>query len=206
MQTTYNKRLIKIIQAWGGCIAERKHSCFPPSSPGFESCLYQDYFPLLLSLWTVLRSNPSSAKKQISQMRLAVTSRANHYKNINQLVLQCSKSHQFEVVWQLSDTDTCNTFNTWSEVNLIGLGWVVSNTTGAGLGPFLTLLLWAEARDPEPESFLSWDRELGGLDSLLDELVELEEELASLEPEPPSGLTLHCRVCWGGTWLNMLLL
>ena len=91
---------LKIIQACLGCIAQRKHSCFPPSSPGFESCLYRDFFPLLLSLWTVLRSNPSSAKKQISQMRLAVTSRANHYKNIYPLVIQCSKSHQFEVVWQ----------------------------------------------------------------------------------------------------------
>ena len=40
----------------------RKHSCFPPSSPGFESWPRRDFFSLLLSWWTVLRSNPSSAQ------------------------------------------------------------------------------------------------------------------------------------------------
>ena len=43
----------------GACIAQRKHSCFPPSSLGFESWLCQDFFSLLFSLWTGFRSNPS---------------------------------------------------------------------------------------------------------------------------------------------------
>ena len=54
--------------SWGGCVAQRKHSCLPPSSPRFESRLYQDFFSLLLGLWTELRLNPSSAKQWISQM------------------------------------------------------------------------------------------------------------------------------------------
>ena len=47
----------------GGFVAQRKHSFFPPSSPEFESRLHQDFFSLLLSLCTVLRSNPSSDKQ-----------------------------------------------------------------------------------------------------------------------------------------------
>ena len=34
----------------GGCVAQRKHSCFPPSSPGFESQLCRDFFSPLLKL------------------------------------------------------------------------------------------------------------------------------------------------------------
>ena len=64
----------------GGCIAQWKHSCFPPSIPGFESRLSWDFFSLLLSLWTELRSHLSRAKQYISQMKLAVTSRAKYYK------------------------------------------------------------------------------------------------------------------------------
>ena len=60
----------------GGCIAQWKHSCLPPSSPGLKSWHRQDFFSLHLTWWTVLRSNPSSAKQWISQMQLAVTSRA----------------------------------------------------------------------------------------------------------------------------------
>ena len=41
-----------------------------------------DFFSLLLSFWTVLRSNPPSAKQWISQMQLAVTSGAKYHKNI----------------------------------------------------------------------------------------------------------------------------
>ena len=44
----------------GDCIAQRKHSCFSPSGPGFISRPCRD-FSLLFSLWTVERSNPSSA-------------------------------------------------------------------------------------------------------------------------------------------------
>ena len=62
--------------SWG---VQRKHSCFPPSSPGFESQLCQDFFSLLLNLWTELRLNPSSAKQWISRMQLAVTG-AKYYK------------------------------------------------------------------------------------------------------------------------------
>ena len=57
-------------------VAQRKHSCFPPSSHRFKSRLRQDfflweYFSSLLSL-SVLRPNPSSAKQWISQMQLVV--------------------------------------------------------------------------------------------------------------------------------------
>ena len=62
------------------CIAQRKHSRFPPSSPGFESQLCQDFFSWLLSLWTVLRSNPSSAQQWILQMQFMVTSRPKYNK------------------------------------------------------------------------------------------------------------------------------
>ena len=67
------------------CVAQRKHSCLPPSSPGFASQLHPDFtlrefFSLLISFWTVLRSNPSSAKQWISQMQLAVTSIARYFK------------------------------------------------------------------------------------------------------------------------------
>ena len=72
----------------GDCITQREHSCFPPSSPGFESRLSQDfflreYFSLLLSSWTVLRTNPTSAMQWILQMQTAVTSvtsRVKYYK------------------------------------------------------------------------------------------------------------------------------
>ena len=37
------------------------------------------FFSEPLSLWTVLRSNPSSAKQWISQLQLAVTSRGKYY-------------------------------------------------------------------------------------------------------------------------------
>ena len=36
--------------AVGGCIAQMKHSYFPPSSPGFKSHLHRYIFSLLLSL------------------------------------------------------------------------------------------------------------------------------------------------------------
>ena len=53
-----------------GCVAQRKHFCFPPSSPGYESQLCCDFISLLLSRWTVLRSNPSSSAMQwILQMQ-----------------------------------------------------------------------------------------------------------------------------------------
>ena len=65
----------------GGCIAQRNHSCFPPSSPRSESRLCRDFSSLLLSGWTVSSSNPSSAKQWISQTQLAVTSRSKNNKN-----------------------------------------------------------------------------------------------------------------------------
>ena len=53
-----------------GCVAQRKHFCFPPSSPGYESRLCHDFISLLLSRWTVLRLNPSSSAMQwILQMQ-----------------------------------------------------------------------------------------------------------------------------------------
>ena len=64
----------------GGGIVQRKHSCFPPSNPRFESWLRQVFFSVLLSLWTILRLNPSTAKQWISQMQLTMTYRAKCYK------------------------------------------------------------------------------------------------------------------------------
>ena len=52
----------------------------PTQQPRFESWLCPDFFSLHLSLWTALRSNPSSARQWISQMQLVVTSRAKYYK------------------------------------------------------------------------------------------------------------------------------
>ena len=31
------------VRGWVGCVAQRKHSCFPPSSPGFKSRLCRDF-------------------------------------------------------------------------------------------------------------------------------------------------------------------
>ena len=77
----------------GGCIAQWKHFCFPPSSPGCKSRQCQDFLSLLLSLWTESRSNPSIAKQSISQFQLAVTNRAKYYKKV-------SPAHAYtEVVW-----------------------------------------------------------------------------------------------------------
>ena len=42
----------------------------------------QRFLSLLLSLWAVLRSNLSSAKQRISQMQLAMMSRAKYYKKL----------------------------------------------------------------------------------------------------------------------------
>ena len=63
-------------QGGGRYTAQGKQSYFPPSSSGFESWLRLDFFSILLSWWTVLRSNSSSAMQWISQMQLAVTFRA----------------------------------------------------------------------------------------------------------------------------------
>ena len=68
-------QLLLIMKRGGGCIAQWKLSCFPPSTRW-------DFFSLPLSLWTVLRTNPSSAKQWISQMLLAVTYRAKYYKKM----------------------------------------------------------------------------------------------------------------------------
>ena len=70
-----------------GYVAQRKHSSFPPSSPGFKSQHCRDFSSLLLSWWTVLRLNPSSAKQWISQMQSAVTSRAKYSKKYLNLLL-----------------------------------------------------------------------------------------------------------------------
>ena len=40
------------------------------------------FLSLLLSWWKVLRSNPSSAKQWISQLQLALTSRAKYHKKV----------------------------------------------------------------------------------------------------------------------------
>ena len=37
------KRLVSVVSVSGGCIAQRKHYCFPPSSPRFKSQLRRDF-------------------------------------------------------------------------------------------------------------------------------------------------------------------
>ena len=69
------------------------------------------FFSLQISLWTVLRSNPSMAKQWISQMQLVVTSKAKYYKKYlmveNDLLLLCSDFwsgiRRFEVGWGRPD-------------------------------------------------------------------------------------------------------
>ena len=86
--------------------AQWKHSCFPPCSPGFKSWLRQYFFSLLLSLWTVVRSNPSSAKQWISQMQLEVMSRAKYYKKLSGLLYLVTKRRLFLraclTIWHLN--------------------------------------------------------------------------------------------------------
>ena len=71
-----------------GCIAQWKHSSFPPSNPRIESRLSLNYFSL-----TVLRLKPYSAKPRISLMQLAVMSKAKYYKKVSfiklALLLKC---------------------------------------------------------------------------------------------------------------------
>ena len=50
------------------------------------------FFSLLLSWWTVLRSNPSSAEQWISQIHLEVMSRAKHYKKVEEKKAKWSTS------------------------------------------------------------------------------------------------------------------
>ena len=46
---------------WRLCVAQRKHSCFPPPATGSNPGSAEILFSLLFSLWTVSKSNPSSA-------------------------------------------------------------------------------------------------------------------------------------------------
>ena len=83
----FNRKRQNVDDSWmfccqGVCKAQKEPSCFPPSSSGFEARHGRDFFSLLLSWWTVLRSNQYSAKQWISQMQLAVTSRAEYYKKM----------------------------------------------------------------------------------------------------------------------------
>ena len=71
----------------GAGIAQRLHSRFSPSIPGFESWLRRDSFSLLLSLWTVfqieriliLQLTKLTKQQGISQMQLVAMSRAKYY-------------------------------------------------------------------------------------------------------------------------------
>ena len=64
----------------GGWVAQRKHSCFPPSSPEFDSWPSQIFLSWLLSWWTEMRLNSSRAKQLILQIQFVVTSRAKYNK------------------------------------------------------------------------------------------------------------------------------
>ena len=54
---------------------------YRPTAPGLSPS-YGKFLSFLLSLWTVLRLDPSSAKQWISQILLVVTSRAKYYKKV----------------------------------------------------------------------------------------------------------------------------
>ena len=60
-----------------GCVA----LLLPTQQPWVQIPAPWVFFSLLLSLWTELRLNQSSAKQWILQMQLAATSRAKHYKD-----------------------------------------------------------------------------------------------------------------------------
>ena len=66
-----------------------------PSNPGSAEI----FSPDCLVLWAVLRSNPFSAKQWISQMQLAVTSRAKYYKKI----MARPNFGSFKTVWVTSN-------------------------------------------------------------------------------------------------------
>ena len=59
-QVGVEKHFVMLWGGGGGYVAQRKHSCFPPSCSGFKSRLRRDFLSLLCLL-TVFRSNPSSA-------------------------------------------------------------------------------------------------------------------------------------------------
>ena len=75
--------------------------CFQPSSLGFKFWLCRDFSSLPLSLWTVLRSNHSSAKQWILQMQLAVTSRAKYFKKVHIKALRIDSRDFFQTVQSL---------------------------------------------------------------------------------------------------------
>ena len=72
---------LKLMKIRGGGAVQHRGSILAshPAAIGLKSWLCHDFFSLLLSWWTVLRLNPSSAKQWISQIQSAVTSRAKHY-------------------------------------------------------------------------------------------------------------------------------
>ena len=75
---------------WGTCtslhlLCSCCSRCRCSDRPGFESWLRRDFFSLMLSWWTELRLNPSSAKQLISQTQLSVKSRAQKYLEMLQL-------------------------------------------------------------------------------------------------------------------------
>ena len=80
------------------------------------------FFSLLLSLWTVLRLNPSSAMQWISQMQSAVMSTAKYYKKCT----ACEKSSKKFQMWPKHVRLESNLF--WSstgkslEVNFFQIG------------------------------------------------------------------------------------
>ena len=53
----------------GGLHSTEEAFLFPTQQPGFKYWLFQDFFSVLLCLWTALRSNPSCAEQQVSQMQ-----------------------------------------------------------------------------------------------------------------------------------------
>ena len=44
LSTLTHFKSLKLVACWGVCIAQWKHSCFPPSSPRFKSWFRQDFF------------------------------------------------------------------------------------------------------------------------------------------------------------------
>ena len=114
LESTKRSRLeVKFMEMWG--LAQRLHSCFPPSSPGFESRLSHEFFlsSLLLNLWTIETENHTHMRR-ISQMQCSEGQRKKVRKKFNEVGKACSIS-----VWCIS-TKIHSDFQQWFHSSLLG--------------------------------------------------------------------------------------
>ena len=91
---------------------QRKQECFSPSSLGFYTRLGWDFFTLLLSSWTLLRSCQSSAKQQILWNQIAPKARAKYYKKtvMGRICLKCKSTRSGNSLKGARTKVTCANF------------------------------------------------------------------------------------------------